>query len=372
MKILYLTNIPSPYMIDFLNELGKRSELTVIFERAASGVRDKSWKQFSFHNFEGIILRGINVKINEDLDDQAICPQIITYIVKKKYDIIIVANPCTPTGMIAILYMKIKRIPYAIQSEGGFAKDGKGIKEKIKKLVMGKAALYFSTAPIGDNYFIQYGAEISKIHRYPFTSLYESDILKKPLAHEEKQLIKEALDIPYEKIVISIGRFIPIKGFDVIIQACSDLGKNIGIYLIGGNPTEEFLRLKRELKMTNLHFIDHLNRDEIKKYYSASDIFVLNSRGDTWGLVINEAMSFGLPVISSDKCYAALALIENDKNGYIVQTDDSEAFTEKISYLLHTPAKMGEMAENNIIKSQQYTLEKMAERELEILEEFLV
>ena len=369
MKILFLTNIPSPYMVDFLNELGKKSELTAIFERESSGVRDKSWRKYRFETFQGVILKGKNIKVNEELDDQAICPQIVSYIKKGIYDAIIVSNPCTPTGIISILYMKLRKIPYGIQSEGGFPKDGKGFKEKVKKFIMTGAKFYLSTAVLGDEYFLQYGAKRNRIYRYPFTSLYKSEILDGILSIEEKNRIKEELGITYENVVISVGRFIEVKGFDVFIQACGKLKSDVGIYIIGGEPTEKYLSLQKQLKLFNLHFVGHVNKETMKKYYCAADIFVLNSRGDTWGLVINEAMSFGLPVISSNKCYAALALIEEGKNGYIVPVDDTEAFYERMSCLLENKALCQKIGEHNLQKSKEYTLERMAEREIEILTE---
>lgn len=355
-------------MVDFLNEFGKLCELKVIFERKGSGVRDASWNTWEFKNFHGIILKGIPVKWNKDLDDRAICPQVIRYL-KKKYDRIIVANPCTPTGIIAIAYMKLYGIPYGIQNEGSFPKDGKGVKERFKKAVIGKAKFYLSTADMGDKYFITYGADAERIYRYPFTSLYAKEVLEKPITEEEKRHIRKELNIPYEKVFLSIGRYIPVKGFDVVMEAFQGMDDTIGMYIIGGKPTEEYLALQKKYQLKNLHFIDFLNKEMIKKYYLASDVYVFNSRGDTWGLVINEAMSFGLPVISSDKCYAALALIEEGINGFVVPVDSTVSFREKMIYLLTHPEIYKQMQENNLKKAQEYTLEKMAQRELEILEE---
>ena len=58
MKVLFLSYIPSPYRVAFFNELGKQCELTVVFEKAVNAIRDDSWKDFSFDNFRGIILKG--------------------------------------------------------------------------------------------------------------------------------------------------------------------------------------------------------------------------------------------------------------------------------------------------------------------------
>lgn len=358
MKVLLLTNIPSPYMVDYLNELGKYCELTAIFERNKSGIRDKSWVNYSFKNFKGIILNGINVAIGDD--DQAICPQIIKFIKHSKFDIVISCNPCTPTGIIAIFWMKLLHIPFAIQSEGGFPGNGKGLKERFKHFIMKNAKLYLSTAKLGDDYFLLYGAKKDRIKHFPFSSLYDSEILPAPLLPEDKKSIKNKLSIPYEKVIISVGRFIWCKGFDVFIKSCASIPKDVGIYIVGGEPTEEYLALKNKLNLENLHFIGFVQKETIKDYYKASDLFVLNSRTDTWGLVINEAMSFGLPVISTDKCYAAIALIENDVNGYVVHVDDEEAFSEKMNYLLDRPELCKTIAKNNLEKSKQYTVENMA------------
>lgn len=368
MKVLFLTNIPSPYMVDFLNEFGKLCELTVIFERENSGVRDASWNKWKADNFTGIILKGIPVKVNEDLDDQAFCPQIVKYI-NKSYDRIIVANPCTPTGIIAILYMKLRKISYGIQSEGGFPKDGKGMKEALKKSIMGKATFYLSTADMGDRYFITYGADASRIFRYPFASLYEREVLDSPVSLEEKKLIREELCIPYEKVLLSIGRYIPVKGFDVLMEAFQGMDDSVGMYIIGGKPTDEYLGLKERYGLKHLHFVDFLDKSEIKKYYMASDIYLFNSRGDTWGLVINEAMAFGLPIVSSDQCYAALALIEDDRNGYIVPVDNVKEFKEKIIYLMKHLEVCEKMQKNNLEKAKEYTMEEMAKRVTAVLEE---
>lgn len=358
MKVLLLTNVPSPYMVDYLNELGKLCDLTVIFERNKSGVRDVSWQDYNFKNFYGVVLKGINLPVLDD--DVAICPQVIRYIKRKKYDYIISCNPCTPTGIIAIFWMKLLRISFAIQSEGGFPGTGKGLKERFKKLIMQNADLYLSTAKLGDDYFKLYGACDEKIRHFPFTSLYYNEILKKPLSLDDKLRIRKELRIPYKKCVISVGRFIWCKGFDVFIKSLASLPKDVGFYIVGGEPTKEYLKLKKELGLNNLHFVGFVKKEEMKKYYKASDFFVLNSRTDTWGLVINEAMSFGLPVISTDKCYAAVALVKDEENGYVVHVDDEQALARKMKYLLENPEVCNKMALNNIEVAKQYTLENMA------------
>jgi hypothetical protein len=94
MKILWLTNIPSPYRVDFFNELGKYCQLTVLFERRASAERDESWKKFNAENFESIFLKGKNIGVAE-----AFCPSVKQYLKKDVYDHIVVTNFSDLTGM---------------------------------------------------------------------------------------------------------------------------------------------------------------------------------------------------------------------------------------------------------------------------------
>lgn len=356
-----MTNIPSPYIVDYLNELGKWVELTAVFERADSSERDESWKNYRFLNFTGIVLKGFNLGV-----DQAIAPKILKFIKKDYYSYIIVANPCTPTGIIALEYMKLKKIPYMIESEGGFAKDGIGIKERLKKQIISGASLYFSTGEVTDNYFLTYGAKKDRIIRFPFTTLYQSDIIKNPLSKEEKEKMKQSLNFPHEKMILSIGRFIPIKGFDLLFEACKNLPSDVGICIIGGVETKEYIKMKERLHLNRIYFKQHLTKNELKQYYLAADLFVLPTRSDTWGLVIPEAMSYGLPVISTNRCIAALTLIRDYYNGFVVPIEDVEVLEDRIKYLLNNEDMCKDIAEINVEQMKNYTIEEMAQIHLDI------
>lgn len=362
MRILYLTNIPSPYIVDFLNEFGKYCNLTAIFEKSLSTTRDDSWKQFKFNNFKGIILRGINFDT-----DKAICPQVINYINKRDYDHIIVANPCTPTGIISIEYMKLMRIPFILQSEGGFAGTGKGLKERFKKHLMSDAKLYFSANNVGDEYFLTYGAKKDRIVRYPFTSLHKRDLLSVTLSEEEKADIKQQIGVNEELMILSVGRFISIKGYDILMKACAGIDQSIGIYIVGGDPTQEYKDLQTSLELNNIHYIGFKSKDELKKFYKAADLFVLQSRGDCWGLVINEAMACGLPIVTSDRCIAGNQLVKNGENGFIVLVEDYILLRKRIQEILDNNEMRAKMGAKSLEKIRWYTFENMAKAHIDVL-----
>ena len=363
MKLLFLSNVPSPYRVDFFNELGKYCDLTVLFEKSTSDERDESWKKYQFNTFRGIFLKGKSISV-----DTAFCPEVIKYIRDESFDQIICTTFTTLTGMWAIQYMKRHKIPYYLECDGGFAKNGQGIKEKIKKLFIAGASGYFSTGRTCNEYYLQYGANQEKIIFYPFSSLKENDIIERPTSFETKREIRSKLGISEDKMVLAVGQFIYRKGFDLLLEVAKDLPKDIGLYFVGGVPTEEYIQMQEKYELRNVHFIGFKGKDELHEYYNAADVFVLPTREDIWGLVIEEAMACGLPIISTERCAAALELVKHGENGYIIPVEDVNKLATSILSIFNSKEKIEELGMNSINIVRSYTIEKMAEKHLIVLE----
>lgn len=359
MKVLWLTNIPSPYRVEFFNELGKYCDLTVLFEKKASDERDESWKKFNTDNFMAIYLKGKSIGVAE-----AFCPNVIKYL-NHSYDHIVVTNFSDPTGILAITILRMKKIPYIIESDGGFAGSGQGVKEGIKKWLLSEANLYFSTAKAHDDYYLTYGAKKSELIRYPFSSLHNADILAEPVTLQEKVLLRKKLGMTESKIILSVGQFIHRKGYDILFKALRQLDSSIGCYIVGGKPTEEYIQMVKEDNLTNIHFVDFKLKDELNEYYKAADLFVHPTREDIWGLVINEAMAQGLPIVTTDRCVAGLELIQEESLGQIVPVEDIDALATAIWQELNN---LSEKKSIQVLKKiKQYTVEQMASVHMECL-----
>ena len=362
MKILWLTNVPSPYRVDFFNELGKECELTVLFEKKTSDERDASWERYSFSHFHGVILSGLSINT-----DTACCPSVLRYVSQPGFDHIVVTNISSPTGILAVWYMKIHHIPYWIEGDGGFAKDGRGAKERLKRYLISGAKGYFSTGEAHDQYYLAYGADKSRIYRYPFTSLHESDILPEPVSSKKKATLRRKLGMSDRKVILTVGRFIPVKGFDIVLR-CAGSVRGADFYFVGGEPTEEYLSIRQAEELTNVYFVGFCNKEQLKEYYQAADVFVLMSRGDVWGLVINEAMANGLPVISTDRCGAALELVKDGENGFVVPVGGNENLIERVCFLLNKDESRNDYSQNSVLLIQNYTVEEMSKVHLNVWE----
>lgn len=112
--------------------------------------------------------------------------------------------------------------------------------------------------------------------------------------------------------------------------------------------------------MKNVHFVGFGSKDILTEYYKAADLFVLPTREDTWGLVINEAISFGLPVITTGRCVAGTELVHCGENGYIVPVNDSIALGERIMEVLSNSELCSRVSQRSLEIANKYTIENMA------------
>ena len=361
-SVLFITNIPAPYRIDFFNELGKEVDLTVLFE--AKGASDQgirfNYNLETISNFRAVFLSEGNIcekKINWE---------IVRFLRKNKFDEIVVTSYSYYTEMIGLIYLKLHRIPYFMETDGGMIRHESAIKRWYKRFLVSGAKGYFSPSKSSDDYLAFYGANRGRIYRYPFTSLKKDDILPQLLTAEEKRNYKNQLGIHESFMILGVGQFIHRKGWDVLLRATAKLDREIGVYIVGGEPTEEYLKIQKEYALTNVHFDGFKTKEELKKYFMAADLFVLPTREDIWGLVVNEAMAYGVPVVTTDKCVAGVELVENGVTGQIIPIEDSERLKAAIIENVEHSEKMAAAC---LKRMESYTIEEMAKRHLLYLEE---
>ena len=360
MRILWITNIPSPYRVDFFNELGKSVDLTVLFERANASDRDSAWQDYKFENFTGILMRGLSYA-----SDSAFCPGVIRELMQRRYDLAVVTNFSSPTGVAAIAYLKATHKPYFLESDGGFP-GPPGLKAKLKRAVIGGATGYFSTSDVHDDYYFAYGARRDRLIRYPFTSVGSEQILSSAPTPRQKADAKNVLGFQGQHLVLFVGQFIQRKGIDVLLKASAGLSGSADTCIVGGDPTEEYRTLVDDLELTNVTFVDFKSQLELGAYLTAADVLVLPTREDIWGLVINEALANGLPVVTTDRCVAGLELVEKNGCGRVVPADDVDTLREAIDEVLLDDNLRKEMQLHALEVAHRYTVENMAKRHVEV------
>lgn len=352
-KVLFITNVAVPFRLEFFNELGKMTDLTVVFEAEYAEKVKYNWDFSVINNFNPVFLK--KGKINEKRINFKIFK-----VINNNYDVIILSGYSSISAKLLILYLKLLRRKYYLEVDGGLIKNDSIIIKQIKKLMIKGAFGYFSPSSNVDDYLIYYGANSNRIFRYPFSSLNNSDILKNSISEIEKNQIKKELGLNEHKVILSVGQFIHRKGMDILIKAFSELDENYVLCIVGGKPNDEYNKLISQLKVKNIKFISYKSKEDLYKYYYAADVFALATREDIWGLVINEAMGAGLPIITTDKCVAGLELVKNNVNGYIIPVDSISTLRDKLKLILDSDDLRHSMNKESLKIIKNYTIENMS------------
>ncbi len=358
MRVLYLTNLRAPYRMLFFEKLGKLCDLTVLIERETAYDRDINWfEQDNINTFKIISMKGIHIS-----NDSAFNPSVLRWLSKRKFDIIVVGGYSSLTEILAILYMRLRRISFVLSVDGGFAeKDEHILKRKLKQLLVSSACHWLASGRGAGDFLEFYGADCKKTFIYPFASVEDKDILKEPLSVPEKENYKRLLGLDGRLLVLSIGRFIPCKGFEILLDAWGRLThENCTLAIIGGGPLKtQYLNSIKNSQIKNTIILDFMKKEELLTWYRSADVFVLPTHKDIWGLVVNEAMAQGLPVISTNSCLAALELVRNGENGYIVDTGDVKALTICMEQLINDGVLRKNMSACALKTIIPYTIENM-------------
>lgn len=141
-----------------------------------------------------------------------------------------------------------------------------------------------------------------------------------------------------DKIVISVQRLDPRKKVEILILAAKkviDKIPNTKFLIIGDGPERDKLEeLTKELHLKqNVIFTGRISNEDLQKYYSIADIFSIHTLHEGFGIVYIEAMSMGLPIVTT-YAHGNEDIIENGKNGFMVEPNDPDKLAEKIIFLL--------------------------------------
>lgn len=165
--------------------------------------------------------------------------------------------------------------------------------------------------------------------------------------------------------VMAAGRYSTQKGFDLLIKSWAIVAKQhphwiLRIYGDGG-LRDELQQSINTLQIENTCILEH-TVPNITQKYAESSIFVLSSRYEGFGMVITEAMSCGLPVVSFACQCGPRDIITPSIDGLLVENGNIDELAKNICYLIENEAKRVEMGKQAFIKSQNYLMENIAKR----------
>lgn len=157
--------------------------------------------------------------------------------------------------------------------------------------------------------------------------------------------------------VLFVGRFDKQKGIDILLPIFRKVNRtDLHLYIAGGSVLDD-CNLNKEYGSDNITFLGWIDHDIVGKYYSACDVVIMPSRWEAFGLVAIEAMSYGKPVIVSNRG-ALPELVEEGKTGFIFDLNDENSLESVLNNLDKNQLFiMGREAEK--VFEKQFTLNKM-------------
>lgn len=359
-RVLILAIYPAPYRLQLCQKIAERFQADIFFEYKNGDDRDNRWfQQGEYHLLDD----------EKGMQAYQACRKNL-----KQYDLVVLYDYGTKEGRKLIAQCKKQKVPYIVNCDGVILPHKKNfLKDMVKKWLLSKAAAYLASGEHAKEYFLRYGAQDEKIFIHNFSALHEGEVLNEPLNSEEKKELRKKLALPLDKkIVIAVGRFIPLKRYDFLLREWKQIDDECCLLLIGGGSEyEKYQSIIQENGLTNVILENFHPTHELYEYYKAADAFIHPSSYDVWGLVVNEAMANGLPVVVSDTCVAGLELIQEGKNGFQFSMGNESEGIKKLSSLLGDKQLRQNMARECIKTIQSYTIENMAKTHIEVFERVL-
>lgn len=378
-KIIILHNIISPYKILLFNALSNYLNGNVEILYFAETAKNREWEiDYNNIHFSYYLLNRGNL---DDLADFRLSKQVISYLQEKKEEIsVVVAGEYNNLAYWSAWFWAWKqRIPFgSIMESTEYDHKRQWFKEKIKSLFFANCQFIFAAGSLHKEYVEKLGVLSNNIHIIGGVGGVNTDIYecfrKKLIGHTKVDLQKK-LHLPKKKYIIYVGRFSPEKNLYKLLEAYAEFkhtSPNWGLLLVGSGPQEQEIReYISRYKISDIILPGFVQQKELPLYYLVSDVFILPSISEPWGLVVDEAMTLGLPVLVSIRCGCVAELVQNGRNGYCFNPINITEISSLIKKIATKDSLRKYMGKQSRMIISQYSSEHSAKIMAKTLERFV-
>lgn len=253
-------------------------------------------------------------------------------------DVVGVGGWNQPAFWRALAYTRTRRIPLVVwveSTERDARSEAKPL-ELARRAMIGSAAGFFVPGEASRAYLHSLGVEDERIEVAP--NAVDAELFG---AAAVDRAGRDRCTFLY------VGRLDPEKALDVLLEAWRDVP---GELVIAGSGTEE--ERLRATAPAGVCFTGAVTQEETVQLYADADVFVLPSRSEPWGMVLNEAAAAGLPLVATDGVGAAHDLVQDGENGFRVPVGDANALRQALLRL----AEDGELRRRQGTRSRELSL----------------
>jgi len=357
MKILIIHPAHMDYRKDLFENLNSTYSTVFLFTKQGRGQKNVFEEQEALpSNWDYRILKTNLVFLGKDL---GMYFQLAWEILHTDADVIITST----SWHVCWFLCKIKNSKFILMSEFWYWRDSSFYRRFVNMLtrtIAKRSDAIFSMGTKSCKSYFSMGVNPNKLFMYPQCAIDYSN----NSVHD----LEFTLNFNGKIKFLFIGRLVDSKGVNILIKAFSILEQKCGdsILIIGGEGPEKskLEALSKDLGIKNIIFIGRIEKKYIASYYSLCDVFVLpsifiNESYEPWGLVVNEAMAFSKPVITTFAVGSGYDMVKDGQNGYIVKEGSVDELYEamrKISSNKQNLIRMGKKSRTIFEEKNNYEL----------------
>lgn len=367
MRLAVLTSHPIQYQAPIFRALAQRCDLTVFFAHSATSA-DQAAAGFGVtFNWDVDLLAGYkhvflcNVATPPGLDRFSGCdtPEIGSRLREGSFDALLVAGWHLKTFIQALAAAKRIGLPALVRGDSQLETPRSFWKRGVKTVAypvflrLFDAALY-----VGERsraYWEHYGYPRQRLFFSPHC--VDNDWFAARATKEARAALRARLRVSEEvKVILFAGKLVPFKRpLDVIAAAglmrCD--GLSVEVMVAGSGALADEMTSAAAAAGVPLHHLGFCNQTEMPAAYAASDVLALPSDGrETWGLVANEALAAGRPIVLSDAVGSAPDLASDGRAGRVFPVGNAEALAEALANVIGSPPSAATIA----AKSARYSI----------------
>lgn len=361
-RLAILNSHPIQYFVPFYRKLAEhpRIDLTVYYgsRQGAEEYVDTGFGQAI--KWDIPLLEGYRHKflsnwswkrhLNESLS--LINPSIIGELRREKYDAVLVHGYIYFTNWLAFLAARLAGTPILLRGESHLSDYRPGWKRSLKAVVLTKlfrhCAAFLPIGRLNADYYRHYGVPERKLFLAPYSVDNEFFTSQAGLYAAKREELKEELGIaPGLPVILYASKMTPRKRAIDLLRAFERLtreGTRGALVFVGdGEERQRLEAYAAERGLPRVYFLGFRNQSELPRFYAIADVFVLPSVGEPWGLIINEVMCAGVPVVTTDQVGAAPDLVRPGENGFVYPAGDFGELAECLRVIIGDPEQVAAM-----------------------------
>jgi len=243
------------------------------------------------------------------------------YLKEQNYDYFLIHKPLD--FFVAYFMKKLNPKTKTIFVSGG--EDFYGFDKFFSKYIDYMFAVSKSNADIIKN---RYNRKVEVLHNGVDIKIFKKD-------EEERKNLRKKFNLENKKVLISVGRIVALKGYQLVIKALKDMPDLYYVLIGKGEYLEKLKDLAKNEKVEDrVLFLGEVENNKLNKYLSMADVFLQPTIGnEAFGITIIEAMACELPVVAS-KNGGIVDIIKDNENGYLFEINNIEEMKEKIKMAL--------------------------------------